>query len=645
MLGDDQKDKQMQRGQFISLGLMVALVLVWSFFFLPRATEQPAGQTPPTASQTPGDTSLSSVGGTVPPVALTTPAAPEDVEGLPPVAAPANPAEDEIVLGDEFLDLTFTRVGGRLKQADVILGENGKDSVKLVPINPDTPDAELVYPLGLRFSSNYLGDALDRRRWDAEKAEDGRGVTFTLELPEQGARVVKRFALAEATHVLDVEVRYENLSQEPRILGLDTTEAAFALTWGPDVTSHDKTKGVHQQIVWSQVDGLKHLETHKLEAPATARGYSDRETTAAWMAIKSAYFAIAVKPEFENADYWVSGVEGNFSIGVGAPRTEVPAGKALTQNYQVYVGPTKMETLAKAWPGLQSVQEFFTWFSIMDSFAKLLLGVLNWFHGSVIANYGLAIIFLTVLVRMVVFPLTWKSMKSMKKMQKLQPEMEALREEYKDDQQELNKKMMELYSERGVNPLGGCFPVLIQMPVFIALYRMLWSAFELRGEPFFGWITDLSEPDHLLTLPFTIPFPMQPIETFNLLPILMAGAMVVSTKIMPTSGPVTNPQQKMMMNIMPVFFSIICYNMASGLNLYILTSTLLGIAQNYAVSKADINVDISKKPKSKTATRSKHFYTAAQQRKREVAKEAKRDRSDTPKKKDGDSARKKKSRS
>lgn len=642
MLGDDQQDKNMQRGQFISLTLMIALVVMWSYYFLPQPSQQqqePAGTNPAAV-----DSSLSSVGDTIPPVAGTvseTPAVPE-AEGLPPVAAPADPAEDEITIAHDGLELVFTRVGARLKRATVILGEEGERSVQLVPQYPDMPDAEVKYPLGLRFSSNFLGDALDRRRWEGRKTEDAQGVVFTLNLPGQQSRVTKTFHMGETEHVLKVDVRFENLSEEPRLLGLDTTEAAFALTWGPDVTSQDENKGIQQQIVWSQVDGLTHLETSNLEAPETARGYTQRETQAAWMAIKSAYFAVAMKPAFEGADFWVTGTPDNFEIGVGAPRIEVPGGKALSQQYQVYVGPTKMETLAEAWPGLQSVQEFFTWFSIMDSFAKLLLGILNWFHGSVIANYGLAIIFLTVLVRLVVFPLTWKSMKSMKKMQKLAPEMEKLKEEYGDDQQELNKRMMELYSERGVNPLGGCFPIIIQMPVFIALYRMLWSAFELRGEPFFGWITDLSEPDSLMQLPFTIPFPLQPIDSLNLLPILMAFAMLASTKVMPTSGPITNPQQKLMMNIMPVFFSIICYNMAAGLNLYILTSTLLGIAQNYAVSKADIDVDVSKKSKTKTANRSKHFYTAAQQRKREMAKDARRERSDTPKKKGGGGARKKK---
>jgi len=204
-----------------------------------------------------------------------------------------------------------------------------------------------------------------------------------------------------------------------------------------------------------------------------------------------------------------------------------------------------------------------------------------------------------------------------------------------DDKEELQRRTMELWRERGVNPLGGCFPLILQMPVFIALYRMLAMAFELRRAPFIFWITDLSEPDRLMRLPFEIPMPFSPnpIDSFNVLPILMGVAMVLSMKLQPGSATVQNPQQKIMMRIMPVFFAFICYNMASGLNLYILTSTVLGIAQNYIVHISDIDVDVA--PKKKAAKKYGSFYTAAQARKRETAKEARRQKRPRPSGADG----------
>ncbi|HEX72466.1 MAG TPA: membrane protein insertase YidC, partial [Candidatus Hydrogenedentes bacterium] len=423
---------------------------------------------------------------------------------------------------------------------------------------------------------------------------------------------------------LDVEVEYVNLEAVPRPLGRDMAEPAFSLNWGPNVSSEDANKGIPQEIIWRRDGQNEHHPTSKLKLPPGG-GYTERRSGVDWAAVKSAYFVVAFKPEFEGAIGWVVGMPLHFRLGVGAPRMELAPGEAQQRLFRVYLGPTQKASLNKAWADLDSVMQFFTMFAFMDTFAKLLLGILNWFYHNLIPNYGLAIIFLTVLVRVVVFPLTLSGMKNMKRMQKLAPEMERIKAEVGDNQQEVQKRMMEMYRERGVSPLGGCFPLLLQMPVFFALYRMLWSAFELRRAPFMLWINDLSEPDRLLELPFAIPIPFTEsgIDSLNLLPILMGVAMVASMKLTPTSGPIQNPQQKMMMTLMPVLFSVICYNMASGLNLYILVSTLLGIAQNYAVHLADIDVELKKK---KPITRPRHFYSAAQARKREIAKEIRKEK-------------------
>ncbi|MCX5758316.1 MAG: membrane protein insertase YidC, partial [Candidatus Hydrogenedentes bacterium] len=281
--------------------------------------------------------------------------------------------------------------------------------------------------------------------------------------------------------------------------------------------------------------------------------------------------------------------------------------------------PSEQKMLAQGWDTLPSVLRFFspTW-DFMDKFAKLLLYIMQKSY-AVIPNYGIAVIVLTIIVRLVMYPLTLKSMKSMKKMQLLGPEMEEMKAKYKEDPQELNKKMMELYRERGVNPVGGCLPMALQMPVFIALYRMLACAYELRGAPFFFWIKDLSQPDHMFHiqalhgLQFVGTF-----EYFNLLPFLMGASMLLNQKMMPTTGPIQNQQQKMMMNIMPVFFTFICYNMASGLNLYIFTSTVLGMVQQKFTHVGEVELKVKK-----AAPKRQHFYTAAQAKKRQFAKEMK----------------------
>lgn len=196
-----------------------------------------------------------------------------------------------------------------------------------------------------------------------------------------------------------------------------------------------------------------------------------------------------------------------------------------------------------------------------------------------------------------------------------------------------------------MNPLGGCLPMFLQMPIFIALYRMIMNAFEMRGATFL-WITDLSEPDHLFALPFLggVPFIGQYIDHFNLLPILMVVAMVISMR-MNSSSATQNPQQQMMMRIMPVFFGVISYAFSAGINLYVLTSTVLGIVQQQVINRSKgpepalvtgtgtgTGITPTKKKKTKPKStledvrkkRKQHFYTRAQERKRQQVKEAKK---------------------
>ncbi|MBI2425499.1 MAG: membrane protein insertase YidC [Candidatus Hydrogenedentes bacterium] len=627
MLLNDNRNRDLQRNQLIALVIFTALFFGYLQMF-PPAPPQPAPQ--------PGVTGAAPLDAPPTPQAAPIPAA--IAAELPPL--PADPgAAETAVLEDSHLRLEFTSLGARLKSATVILNDAGDDRVELVPkpVEGETPD-RAIYPLGLRFSDAYLGYELDHRLWTPLPQDNPKALSFALEVPGT-VRIVKSFALTEHAYVLDMKVAYTNLSSEPQLLGLDTREPAYSVYWGPDVTSEDENNQmIHQQILWRHENVNEHITTASLEPPAEGVTYSHLNRNPEFMAIRSAYFLVALKPGFEGGMGWAEGTasKNRFWMGLGAPRMEVPAGESFTHDFQLYVGSTHLDTLKAAWPGLEESIQFFTMFNWMDLFAKLLLTLLNWFHDSVYANYGVAIILLTILVRTVMFPLTLKSMKNMKRMQKLGPEMEKIRAEFGDDQQEMNKRLMELYSEHGANPLKGCFPMLLQIPVFIALYRMLASAVELRKAPFVGWMSDLSVPDRLYPLPFEIPMPLSshPIDAINVLPFLMAGAMVLSFKLTPQAGPIQNPQQKMMMTIMPVFFSFICYSMASGLNLYILTSTLLGIVQNKFVHVSDNEMKAKPKTQQKTAQRPKHFYDAAQAKKKELARDARRDKKQKPRKDD-----------
>jgi len=633
VFGDDD-NKKVFRDQVIGLLLITAIVIGWSYFFIPSPPQKTVKNN--------GNAAVSEVEKRVSentaPLQSSEQKSPiekEDIEKekkqqlsemgiiFPPEPEIKNEEDNQVTLSKEDMDIVFTRVGARVKYLNIYLKPNRTDKVQLVPIWKNTPDKDAVYPFGLRFHAHPLDDELDSKLWDVQINESEHTASFSYTIPNF-LRIDKIFSFGDSPFVVDVQIKITNLSSTVFPQNIENkVDPVFSLSWGPNVNSGDNNKGVAQTIIFERKGEVLRYITSKLKPKSNPNEFLERVFDLRWTAIRSAYFVIALKPEFNMAQGWITGGPKHFRVGVGATQCQIAPNETQEFRIRSYVGPNRGSLLAKAWPGLEQVWEFFTSVKIMDKFAKLLLALLNFFYEWTIPNYGVAIILLTILVRIVVFPLTWKSMVSMKKMQKLAPEIEKLKAEVGDNQQELQKKMMELYRERGVNPLGGCLPLFLQLPVFIALYRMLWSAVELRGAEFIFWMKDMSQPDRLFNLPFSIPFPFSGghLESINLLPILMGISMYVSQKLTPGASAVQTPQQRIMMNIMPIFFTLICYNMASGLSLYILVSTLLGIAQNYIVPMKDVDIT----PRKVITTR-RHFYTAAQEKKRQWAKELRRER-------------------
>ncbi|MBW1644353.1 MAG: membrane protein insertase YidC, partial [Deltaproteobacteria bacterium] len=244
--------------------------------------------------------------------------------------------------------------------------------------------------------------------------------------------------------------------------------------------------------------------------------------------------------------------------------------------YELYFGPKSIQVLKGVGHNLDRAVDF-GWF---DFLAKPCLWIMNLLY-SVIPNYGVAIIILTIFTKIILWPLGTKSYKSMNAMKKLQPLMTEIREKFKDDKKKMNEELMGLYKTYKINPLGGCLPMVVQMPVFFALYRMLYGAIELRHAPFFGWINDLSAPDRLFDFGFSIPF-MEPPYGIPVLTIIMGASMLLSQKMQPPAG---DPAQAKMMMLMPVVFTFIFINFSSGLVLYWLVNNILSIAQQYYTQK------------------------------------------------------------
>jgi hypothetical protein len=274
---DDHNDKDMQRNQIIAMVVMLVFIGVWTYFFLPRG-QQPQPAAPAPVEQQQAQQSPDSPAAAQTPATAATPDSPSGSTELPPVATEFQEGDD-VILRNEALELTFTRVGARLKQARVLLGKEEVDSVELVPQQSYERLEDLDLPLGLRFASNYLGESLNYRRWDASVSPAGDAITFSINVPGQ-ASIEKVFRVDGATHVLTSEVRYTNTGAEPRVLGLDTKEPAVSLVWQPQVlkAAGDAGNMMPQKIIW-HVQGINERTA---TSTATPNGQPSAAPTSSW---------------------------------------------------------------------------------------------------------------------------------------------------------------------------------------------------------------------------------------------------------------------------------------------------------------------------------------------------------------------------
>ena len=299
------------------------------------------------------------------------------------------------------------------------------------------------------------------------------------------------------------------------------------------------------------------IEKNKAKLPgAQAQG------SPTWVAMVQHYFASAWIPSTNfQRDLYVGKLENNqYRIGVQTKFDVIAAGQEKSETLKLFVGPQEEKVLEKIAPGLELVKDY-GWLTIL---AKPIFWLLEKIHG-LVNNWGWSIIFLTILIKLAFFPLSAASYKSMARMKVVQPRVMELKERYKGEPQKLNQAMMEMYRKEKINPLGGCFPVLIQIPVFIALYWVLLASVEMRAAPWLGWIQDLAKPD-----------------PYFILPVIMAVSMFIQTKLNPTPP---DPLQAKLMMFMPIAFSVMFFFFPSGLVLYWVVNNILSIAQQWQINK------------------------------------------------------------
>jgi YidC/Oxa1 family membrane protein insertase len=393
--------------------------------------------------------------------------------------------------------------------------------------------------------------------------EGSRQVVFRSP-PVNGVQVEKVFTFSADTYAIGLEVIIINAGDQPF-----RDRLVLALR---DAYPQKKNSNVFEgpSLLLD-----KKLETVELDDIPKTNSFSGKIK---WIALESRYFMLGLAaPRIPEADVRLAMLPGHVvESQYLEPEMTVAAGGQQKFEYLVYFGPKSTPALEKAGHELDRVIDYGTF----DILAKPCVWLMNYLYG-IIPNYGVAIIILTILTKILLWPLGTKSYKSMSQMKKLQPLIQEIREKYKGDRKKMNEEVMRLHRTYNINPLGGCLPMLVQIPVFFALYRMLDQAIELRHAPFLGWIDDLAAPDRLFRFDFSIPF-MEPPYGIPVLTLVMGATMFWQQKMSPPAG---DPAQAKMMLMMPVVFTAIFINFSSGLVLYWLVSNVLSIGQQYYTQK------------------------------------------------------------
>lgn len=385
------------------------------------------------------------------------------------------------------------------------------------------------------------------------------GVVLTGAAAGPSLGVTKELQFTNGGYGADLKISFHNSSASPLPL-------RYRLVAGSSFPHRNSIDAQYSEAnFYSTRDGkagLRHIKESKNGKTVSSEGSIE------WLAIKDRHFAIILKPVATDFSAITTGLgDSRLTAALVSPEITIAPGETLTHEFKTYIGPNDYAHLAPL--GFGPLVNF----GKLDAIGKLLVGGLEMVY-KITKNYGVAIILLTILLNILLFPLTRASYMSMKRMQLVQPQMTKIKEQNKKNPEKMNREMMELYKKHKVNPFGGCLPMILQMPVFMALYVALSKYFGLVNAPFL-WVEDLSSPDRLY-LPFTLPF----LGNFiHLLPLIMVGAMFLQQRLtqikLEGQDPAMEAQQRMMAIMMPIVFGFIFYSMPAGLVLYWLTNTIL----------------------------------------------------------------------
>ena len=566
----------------ICFGLLLLLPVVSNKLFPPRPLPPGATNQPPAAVAAP-----TAPASNVAPAAASTPPSPALVAPTQKPVFVVSGVEATLVLTNDNARYTFTSHGGGLKRVELL--HYPETVLRGRKLQPQTNNlAELNAHVSTPVLAVLGGDTVQGDNvFSLTKTATGVRAERTL---TNGLRLIKEFQ-PTTNYLVTATVRLENTSSQPLNLPEQQWTIGTATPMGPD------DDGQSVGLMWyngadKEEVSVSWFENRTLGCfPGVPRPeYRAGTSNVFWASVHNQFFALVAMPK-EPAQQIVSspvnlpqetddttpasrrsavppkGMQTAFAY----PPVTLAPGQTIERQFHFFAGPKEYRTLARIANRFQNNVDLVMGFGgFFGFFSKGLLLGMNWLHNTFSLGYGLAIIAITIIIKVLFWPLTQASTRSMKRMAALQPQMKALQAKYKDDPAKMNKKLMEFMKENKASPLGGCLPMMLQMPVFIGFFYMIRSAIELRGASFL-WVADLSKPDTLFMIP-GLNFP------FNLIPLLMGATMLWQSHLTPPS-PGMDPMQQKMMRYMPLMFLVFLYNYSSGLALYWTVQNLLSILQ------------------------------------------------------------------
>jgi YidC/Oxa1 family membrane protein insertase len=568
----------MDRQATIGFVLIAVVLMVWMWFNTPPPPKQKPGQTDTTHAAT---TSVhDSPKPQLSPAQQSASQTATPLEGFGEFfSLRATGAEKILVVNTDLYTAEITTKGGLVRKWEL---KNYKTwnqyPVQLVDLEKGgdfsllflSKDGKQINTRNLYFDGNFPA-------WKQVTLKGEETFSVNLVLPvRDGKKIIKRLTFAGNTYSFDAEVVFQNVNDV--VSGFE-----YQVLWEHSLpyAEHNSIDESHFAMAYAYSGGeLAEADATSESEPANR----DINGSTDWVAARNKYFAVALLPAQGSSQGAIiegnrkaqpdRGEKENYSLALKMPFK----GQATeSSKFTVFLGPLDFSLIKAMDKGLDHIMSLGMAWIIRPITEYILLPLFNFLH-MLISNWGIVIIVFSIIIKIALHPLTKASMDSMRKMQKLQPMMNEIREKHKDTPEQMNKAIMNLYKEYGINPAGGCLPLLLQMPILYALYNVFASTIQLRQAHFFGWINDLSIPDSIVHLPFTLPlFGMNQISGLAL---GMCITMFIQQK-----QTVTDPRQKAMIYMMPIMMMLIFNSLPSGLNLYYFVFNLLSIGQQLWVNK------------------------------------------------------------